>query len=78
MDEKLYRSIDHNMILNPVAYCKSHHCYLSKRQMKVHQCTRKHCTGLKKLDCSYWQERQQRKNERKKQKQKFYNEATSK
>jgi len=69
MNDSLYGSIDGNLILKPVAYCKSHRCYLSKKQMKTHQCTRKACTGLQKLDCPYWHERERRKQAAKERKQ---------
>ena len=70
MDE-LVRSIDKNMIKNPVAYCKTHKGYLSRKQMKIHQCVPKNCTGLKKIDCPYWEERQRRKREAKERKKQY-------
>lgn len=68
MDEKLYRSIDRNMIRKPVAYCKSHHCYLSKRQMKMHRCISRGCTGLQPVDDEFWEERRKRKQAKKQKK----------
>lgn len=72
MDEKLYRSIDHNMILKPVAYCKSHHRYLSKKQMRVHRCISRGCTGLQPIDDEFWEERRRRKQAKKERKREIY------
>jgi len=68
VEDELYKSIDKNYILKPVAYCKTHHAYLSKKQMKVHQCVKKGCTGLEKIDCYFWQERERKRNEARKRK----------
>lgn len=37
-----YKSIDGNMIRNPVGYCTYHRGYVSQRQAMVHKCYRKH------------------------------------
>lgn len=64
----MYKSIDKNMIKDPVAYCKTHKGFLSKKQMKVHQCVTKGCTGLQKIDGEFWEERRRRKREAKERK----------
>ena len=66
------------MIKDPVAYCKSHKCYLSKKQMKVHRCLSRGCTGLQKMDCPYWEERKQRKESAKKKRKEIYSNAIKK
>lgn len=65
---KLYRSIDKNLIKQPIGYCKTHRGYLSLKQMRLHKCTKKGCTGFRKLECPYWEERQRRKDEAKQRK----------
>lgn len=72
MPDTLYKSIDKNMIKNPVAYCKCHHGYLSKKQMKVHRCLSRGCTGLRKTDEEFWEERRQRKKAAKQRKKEQY------
>ena len=37
-----FKSIDGNMIRNPVGYCTYHRGYVSQRQAMVHKCYRKH------------------------------------
>ena len=41
-DIDYYKSIDGNMIRNPVGYCTYHRGYVSQRQAMVHKCYRKH------------------------------------
>ena len=65
MADVLYKSIDKNMIKQPVAYCKSHHRYLSEKQMKTHRCISRGCTGLQLIDDTFWEERRKRKQEKK-------------
>lgn len=69
----LVRSIDKNMIKNPVAYCKCHKGYLSLKQMKVHRCVQRGCTSIEKIDCPYWEERQRKKEEAKRRKKEIIN-----
>ncbi len=72
MADVLYKSIDKNMIKQPVAYCKSHHRYLSKKQMKVHRCISRGCTGLQPIDNKFWEERRMRKQLAKQKKNELY------
>lgn len=65
MADVLYKSIDGNKIKQPVAYCKSHHRYLSKKQMRVHRCISRGCTGLQPTDDEFWEERRRRKQAKK-------------
>lgn len=64
-DPELFLSVDRNEVKDPVAYCKSKHRYLTKKQMKIHKCLQIKCTGLERLKHSYWEERQQIKDEAK-------------
>lgn len=41
-DIDYFKSIDGNMIRNPVGYCTYHRGYVSQRQAMVHKCYRKH------------------------------------
>ena len=72
MADVLYKSIDKNMIKEPVAYCKSHHRYLSEKQMKVHRCISRGCTGLQQIDNKFWEERRQRKKAKKEKRKELY------
>lgn len=67
-DPELFLSVDRNEVKDPVAYCKSKHRYLTKKQMKIHKCLQIKCTGLERLKHSYWEERQQIKDEAKRKK----------
>ena len=56
---------------NAVAFChnKSHRGLLSKKMMKKHECLKKQCPYLSRLDTEYatryWKERENRRNKRK-------------
>lgn len=65
MEDVKYKSIDNNYIKHPVRYCKTHHRYLSEKQMKVHRCVSRGCTGLQPIDDTFWEERRKRKQEKK-------------
>lgn len=58
---KAYRLIDKNLALNPVAYCRVHHGYLTKGLMKTHRCMQRQCRGFSKINCRYWDEKKKRK-----------------
>lgn len=75
MADTLYKSIDKNVIKEPIAYCKTHHAYLSKKQMKVHRCVARGCTGLQKTDEKFLKERRQRKKAAKQRRKELYNGA---
>lgn len=71
-DEKeMYLSVTKQPIKEPIAYCKSHKKYLTYKQMKLHKCTIKGCTGLQKIDCEYWKEKNRRKAEAKERKRRY-------
>lgn len=65
---ELFKSIDKNLIKKPIGYCKTHKGYLSLKQMRLHKCMKKGCTGFKKVEGPYWEERQRRKDEAKQRK----------
>ena len=45
-----------------IGYCKKHRCYLTVATLKGHECLRKQCNALeKRLENSYWAEREARK-----------------
>jgi hypothetical protein len=71
-DELLYKSIDHNYVKHPIAYCKAHKGYLTRKQMKVHRCVARHCIALRECDDSYWEERRKRKQEAKEKRKELY------
>lgn len=56
-----YRLVDGNYSEKAYAYCKAKQAYLTLRQIKLHQCTRKNCCSLQKLDIPYWEQRKNRK-----------------
>ena len=72
MSDVLYKSIDKNMIKEPVAYCKTHHGYLSKKQMKVHRCVARGCTGLQETNEEFWEERRRKKREAKQRRKELH------
>jgi hypothetical protein len=72
MNDVLYKSIDKNMIKEPVAYCRCHKAYLSKKQMKIHRCISRGCTGLQETNDEFWEERRRRKKEAKLRKKELY------
>lgn len=39
-------------------YCRKHHCYVTKIQMKRRQCTAKNCKHFEKKNEDFWKERQ--------------------
>ena len=47
------------------AFCKHHHCYLTVKQVRQHECLNKQCHYLiKKEEHSWWRQRQVTKNKR--------------
>jgi len=62
------RLIDGNESENAVAYCKSKKGFLTAKQIRLHKCLKIQCTGLLKLNCKYWEERQKRKDAKKRKK----------
>lgn len=65
------RLIDGNESDKAVAYCKSKHGFLTARQVRLHKCLQIQCTGLAKLDCQFWEDRQKLKERRKQRKEKI-------
>lgn len=41
-----------------VAYCHKHHRFMTIRQMRTKGCLQKGCNRFEKVDCSYWKERE--------------------
>ena len=64
-----YRTIDGNHAKEIIGYCKSHKGYLTEKQLRVHRCLRRQCTGLERIDCKFWQDRQEKKDAQKRRKQ---------
>lgn len=61
-----YKTIDKNITKQkPVAYCKTHKYYLTEKQMKLHRCLTRKCTGLQRLSHEFWDEREERKRQKK-------------
>ena len=58
------------MAKSPCAYChnRSHKGYLSVKALKEHECLRKQCCFLQKLEHPYWEQRERIKEERRKKK----------
>ena len=49
-----------------VGYCKYHHCALTVRTLKCHECLNKQCNALQKYEeHDYWRQRAQKKEFRK-------------
>jgi hypothetical protein len=71
VNDVLYKSIDKNMIKSPIAYCKCHKGFLSKKQMDCHRCLARGCTALQKIDEEFWEQRKKRKIEAKERKRKL-------
>lgn len=60
--EYTWTTIDGNQTKsNPVAYCKTHKCYLTAKQLTIHKCIRRECIGLRKLPHEFWDKRAERK-----------------
>lgn len=62
------KTIDGNETLTPIAYCKSHHGYLTAKQLKLHRCLTINCCGLRKIPGEFWDERDRVKGLRKERK----------
>lgn len=43
---------------NPPATCRHHHCSLTVKEMKKHECLRKQCVYLQKHEHTYWEQRE--------------------
>lgn len=57
-----------------VGYCRYHHCALTVRTLKCHECLNKQCHALQKYENhDYWRQRAQKKAWRKERKQKIAN-----
>lgn len=51
---------------NPPAECLHHHCLITVKEMKRHECLKKQCRHLvKHEDHPYWAQREQKKQEKK-------------
>lgn len=46
---------------NIVGFCRLHRVHLTARQVETKQCAGKCCRWLKKWECEYWAEKEQRK-----------------
>ena len=55
------------------AYCKYHKAHLTPKMLKQHECLKKQCNSLDKIEThDYWRQRDQKKNLRKKRKAALY------
>ena len=57
-----YRLIDGNITYDePCAHCSSKHGYMNISLVKVHQCLRKNCKCLTRMEHPVWEERKRKK-----------------
>lgn len=72
-DEEIYIGIDGNQVKSPVAFCHfhKHKGYMTVNMIKVHGCLKKNCSRLQRLDCQYWEDRKERKRNKKDAKRKL-------
>ena len=73
--EKIYKTVCHSEATGKliIGYCKNYKKFITKNQMKQHHCLRvkndQWCDSFVKIDCEFWQLREEKKLNKKLRKQ---------